>query len=146
MEKSESLRIPFITPFDANFELCAQSEKLQKSISPDLEKSERWLMVAAIRCFSTWDLDIKNVQLEKDELFSHLYTSLSLISRMDDFDNQRKNYIRTSKALKKLISSLLEWKTGHVYNANYLFRLTTTDITETPSAIPAGTIEINWKR
>lgn len=100
MEKSESLRIPFITPFDANFELCAQSEKLQKSISPDLEKSERWLMVAAIRCFSTWDLDIKNVQLEKDELFSHLYTSLSLISRMDDFDNQRKNYIRTSKALK----------------------------------------------
>lgn len=47
-------------------------------------------MVAAIRCFSAWDLDIKNVQLEKDETFSHQYTSLSLISRMDDFDNQRK--------------------------------------------------------
>jgi hypothetical protein len=68
VEKSESLRIPFIAPFDANFELCAQSVKLQKSISPDLEKSERWLLVAAIRCFSAWDLDIKKVQLEKDEV------------------------------------------------------------------------------
>ncbi|KAG2200136.1 hypothetical protein INT47_012417 [Mucor saturninus] len=126
VEKTESLRIPFITPFDASFELCAQSEKLEPSISPDLEKSERWLMVAAIRCFSTWDLDIKNVQLQKDDTL-HQHTSLSLISSMDDFDNQ-------------------QWKTGHVYNANYLFRLTTTDITETPSAIPAGTIEINWKR
>jgi hypothetical protein len=90
VEKSESIRIPFISPFDANFELCAQSQKLQKSISPDLEKSERWLMVAAIRCFSAWDLDIKNVELVKDKDFSHLYTSLSLISRMDDFENQSK--------------------------------------------------------
>lgn len=89
VEKTESLRIPFITPFDASFELCAQSEKLEPSISPDLEKSERWLMVAAIRCFSTWDLDIKNVQLQKDDTLNQ-HTSLSLISSMDDFDNQRK--------------------------------------------------------
>jgi hypothetical protein len=97
VEKSESIRIPFIAPFDANFELCAQSEKLAKSISPDLEKSERWLMVAAIRCFSAWDLDIKNLRLEKDRAFSHLYTSLSLISRMDDFDNQSKNKNKNKK-------------------------------------------------
>lgn len=73
VEKADSLRIPFIAPFDANFELCAQSEKLKKSISPELEKSERWLLVAALRCFSAWDLDIKHVQLEKDEVNSQIY-------------------------------------------------------------------------
>lgn len=40
----------------------------------------------------------------------------------------------------------IEWKTGHVYNANYLFRIATTDITELQPSIPAGTIVINWKR
>lgn len=73
VEKTDSLRIPFIAPFDANFELCAQSEKLKKSISPELEKSERWLLVAALRCFSAWDLDIKHVQLEKDEVNLQIY-------------------------------------------------------------------------
>lgn len=68
VEKTDSLRIPFIAPFDANYELCAQSEKLKKSIAPELEKSERWLLVAALRCFSAWDLDIKHVQLQKDEV------------------------------------------------------------------------------
>lgn len=68
VEKTDSLRIPFIAPFDANYELCAQSEKLKKSIAPELAKSERWLLVAALRCFSAWDLDIKHVQLEKDEV------------------------------------------------------------------------------
>lgn len=68
VEKSESLRIPFIAPFDVNFELCAQSNKLEKSIAPDLEKSERWLLVSSIRCFSAWDLDIRGVRLEEDSV------------------------------------------------------------------------------
>ncbi|EPB84242.1 hypothetical protein HMPREF1544_09034 [Mucor circinelloides 1006PhL] len=127
VEKTDSLRIPFIAPFDVNYELCAQSEKLKKSIAPELAKSERWLLVAALRCFSAWDLDIKHVQLEKDETFNHMHTSLSLISRMDDFDNQT-------------------WKTGHIYNANYLFQLTTSDLTEEQTAVPAGKIVIEWKR
>lgn len=80
-----------------------------------------------MRCFSAWDLDIKHVGLEQDESVSHPYTSLSLISRIDDFDDQ-------------------VWKTGHVYNANYLFRLATTDITEKQLAMPAGLIVIHWKR
>lgn len=72
VEKTDSLRIPFIAPFDVNYELCAQSEKLKKSIAPELAKSERWLLVAALRCFSAWDLDIKHVQLEKDEVIQVL--------------------------------------------------------------------------
>ncbi|GAN09099.1 glutathione transferase omega-1 [Mucor ambiguus] len=127
VEKIDSLRIPFIAPFDANYELCAQSEKLKKSTAPELEKSERWLLVAALRCFSAWDLDIKHVRLEKDETSTPTNTLLSLISSMDDFDNQT-------------------WKTGHIYNANYLFRLTTSDLTEEQSAAPAGKIVIEWKR
>ncbi|KAI8643763.1 Gryzun, putative trafficking through golgi-domain-containing protein [Parasitella parasitica] len=127
VEKTDSLRVPFIAPFDANFELCAQSEKLQKSISPELQKSERWLLVAALRCSSTWDLDIKHVQLEKDETFSHTNTVLSLISKMDGFNSQT-------------------WKTGHTYNANYLFQLSTSDLTEEQTAVPVGNIAIEWKR
>lgn len=38
------------------------------------------------------------------------------------------------------------WKTGHVYNVNYLFQLTTIDITEEQVAVPAGNIVIDWKR
>ncbi|RCI01137.1 hypothetical protein CU098_002795 [Rhizopus stolonifer] len=120
VEKSESLRIPFIAPFDANFELCAQNNMPQEAISPNMSSTERWLLVASIRCFSTWDLDIK-------QSFSDPYTSLELISRMEDFDNQT-------------------WKTGHVYNANYLFQSSTLDITEQSFSIPTGKIMIEWKR
>ncbi|KAI9481008.1 MAG: Gryzun, putative trafficking through golgi-domain-containing protein [Benjaminiella poitrasii] len=127
VEKSESLRIPFVAPFDVNFELCAQAEKLAKMSAPDLKKSERWLMVAFIRCFSTWDLDIKHLTIEEDKTFSHPYTSLSLISKIDDFDDQT-------------------WKPGHVYNANYLFQLSSTDITEEQTPVPTGTIIVKWKR
>ncbi|KAI8364823.1 Gryzun, putative trafficking through golgi-domain-containing protein [Choanephora cucurbitarum] len=127
VEKSEPIRIPFIAPFDVNFELCAQSKKPQISMSPSLERSERWLLVAAIRCSSTWDLDIKHVELQRDETFSDPNTSLSLISRIEDFDNQT-------------------WNTGHVYNANYLFQLSTLDITEQQSSAPTGSIVIEWKR
>ncbi|KAI7905331.1 Gryzun, putative trafficking through golgi-domain-containing protein [Cokeromyces recurvatus] len=127
VEKSESLRIPFIAPFDVNFELCAQTERLKESMAPILERSERWLLVASIRCFSTWDLDIQYLTLEENKIFSHPYTSLSLISKIDNFEDQT-------------------WKPGHVYNANYLFQLSTTDITEEQASVPAGTIVIKWKR
>lgn len=90
VEKTDALRIPFIAPFDASYELCAQSQKLKPSIAPELEKSERWLLVAALRCFSAWDLDIKHVQLEEDETPTRMHTTLSLVSSMDDFDNQSK--------------------------------------------------------
>ncbi|KAI8355688.1 Gryzun, putative trafficking through golgi-domain-containing protein [Blakeslea trispora] len=127
VEKVESVRIPFIAPFDVNFELCAQSKKPQASISPNLERSERWLLVAAIRCSSTWDLEIKHVELQNDETFSDPNTSLSLISKTEDFDNQI-------------------WNTGHVYNANYLFQLVTLDITEQQFSVPTGNIAIEWRR
>ncbi|KAG0190503.1 hypothetical protein DFQ28_001976 [Apophysomyces sp. BC1034] len=126
VEKHEQIRIPFVAPFDTSFELHAQSEKVEASLSPDLSKAEKWLMVAAIQCCSTWDLDILNVQLEQ-EAFVHPYTSLGLISTMDEFAHQR-------------------WKTGHVYNANYLFRLSTSDVTEAQLSVPVGSIVIHWKR
>jgi lipocalin len=68
VEKTDSLRVPFITPFDTNFELCAQSEKLEITMSPDLEKSERWLLSTSIKCCSAWDLDVKSIELEETEV------------------------------------------------------------------------------
>lgn len=42
--------------------------------------------------------------------------------------------------------TILAWKTGHIYNANYLFQLTTSDLTEEQTAVPPGNIVIEWKR
>jgi hypothetical protein len=65
---------------------------------------------------------------------------------MDDFDNQSKSFSLVSKKKNPSNRRLIAWKTGHVYNANYLFQLTTTDITEKQPAVPAGSIIIDWKR
>ncbi|RCH89161.1 vacuolar transporter chaperone, partial [Rhizopus azygosporus] len=127
VEKSESVRIPFTAPFDASFELCSITERLERSIGVDLEKSEKWLLTASFRCFSAWDLEIKSITIEEDKTFSHPYTSLSLISKIEDVD-------------------VTTWKTGHIYNANYLFKLHTTDLTEAQPSVPAGHIIITWKR
>jgi hypothetical protein len=45
-----------------------------------------------------------------------------------------------------LYTIFLAWKTGHIYNANYLFQLTTSDLTEEQTAVPPGNIVIEWKR
>ncbi|KAI8996802.1 Gryzun, putative trafficking through golgi-domain-containing protein [Pilobolus umbonatus] len=127
VEKEEHIRIPFVNPFDANFELCAQCEKLNDAICPDLGKSERWLLVAAIRCFSAWDLVINSVELLKSETSKSSTTSMKLISEVDNIQEQ-------------------VWKTGHVYNANYLFQLNTDDITEAQLPVSPGKIVIKWKR
>lgn len=44
------------------------------------------------------------------------------------------------------IQCVVAWKTGHIYNANYLFQLTTSDLTEEQTAVSAGKIVIEWKR
>ncbi|KAG0750066.1 hypothetical protein G6F16_001788 [Rhizopus arrhizus] len=127
VEKTEAIRIPFAAPFDATFELCALTEKLEKSIALDLEKTEKWLLTASLKCFSAWDLEIESIRLDENKTFSHPYTSLSLLSKMEDLD-------------------ISTWKTGHAYNASYLFRLNTTDLTEQQPVIPTGSIVIRWKR
>ncbi|CAO3693960.1 unnamed protein product [Rhizopus stolonifer] len=86
VEKSEAIRIPFIAPFDASFDLCALTEKLEKSIDLDLEKSEKWLLTTSLQCFSAWDLEIKSIGLDQDKTFSHPFTCLSLLSKMEDLD------------------------------------------------------------
>lgn len=68
VEKSESVRIPFTAPFDASFELCSITERLERSIGVDLEKSEKWLLTASFRCFSAWDLEIKSITIEEDKV------------------------------------------------------------------------------
>ncbi|KAI9016573.1 Gryzun, putative trafficking through golgi-domain-containing protein [Phycomyces nitens] len=126
VEKSESITIPFISPFETTFELCAQGEEAATTVPFDLKRSEKWLMVAGIECCSTWDLDIESVGFEQ-EVFEHPYTSLKLLSKMDSFMNR-------------------VWKSSHVYNANYLFRLSTMDMTEAMPSVPTGNIVIRWKR
>ncbi|KAL0079429.1 Foie gras liver health family 1-domain-containing protein [Phycomyces blakesleeanus] len=126
VEKSESVTIPFVSPFETTFELCAQGEDQGKTVPFDLKRTEKWLMVAAIQCCSTWNLDIESVRLEQ-EAFEHPYTFLKLLSKMDNFKNQ-------------------VWKTSHVYNANYLFRLSTMDLTEAMPSVPVGNIVVQWKR
>ncbi|KAI8082919.1 Foie gras liver health family 1-domain-containing protein [Halteromyces radiatus] len=125
-EKSEAIRIPFVTPFDTNFEVCAQNEKPDSNMEPYLPNttaSEKWLIVASVRCCSTWDLAIDKVEFVAQALETH-NASLTLISKLDDF----------------------KWQTGHVYNANYLFRMTTSDLKENMPSIPTGYIIIYWKR
>ncbi|KAI7870632.1 Gryzun, putative trafficking through golgi-domain-containing protein [Spinellus fusiger] len=125
MQKSESVQIPFVAPFDCLFEVCAQSESVQKTVPFGLERSEKWLMIAALQCCSPWELDVESVVFEQEN-FVHPSLSLSLVSKMDN--------------VKQI------WKTGHVYNVNYLFRLSTTDVTEPTCPVPVGTLAIQWKR
>ncbi|KAI9256530.1 Gryzun, putative trafficking through golgi-domain-containing protein [Phascolomyces articulosus] len=131
IEKREVLRIPFRTPFESNFKFYAHTDKLSNATpSPNLGKTEKWLINASIRSCSTSDLEIEKMEL-KQEAFEHPYTSLTLISTSDE--ESMKN---TSQA----------WTAGYVSNTNYLFRMATNDITEPQPTIPVGSIIIYWRR
>ncbi|KAI8374513.1 Gryzun, putative trafficking through golgi-domain-containing protein [Radiomyces spectabilis] len=126
IEKTELVRIPFVAPFDTKFELCTLSEKPSHATSPVLDKAERWLVIAAIKCCSAWDLEIQDIQLEFLTV-DHPNVQTKLLSGVEGFHPQ-------------------QWKTGHVYNADYLFRLVTDDLTEPQPPIPIGSIAIYWRR
>ncbi|KAI8146339.1 Gryzun, putative trafficking through golgi-domain-containing protein [Fennellomyces sp. T-0311] len=128
VEKQELLRIPFRSPFESNFKLYAHCDKLSTISSPDLRKTEKWLVNASIRCCAASDLEIERMEL-KQESFEHPYTSLTLISTSD-------HTTKTSQT----------WSAGHVCNANYLFRMATDDMTEPQPTIPVGSLVIYWRR
>ncbi|KAI9306763.1 Foie gras liver health family 1-domain-containing protein [Cunninghamella echinulata] len=117
MEKSEAIRIPFVSPFDTSFELCSNNQSvkpIKNAYIPNTSQTDTWLLVASIQCCSAWDL---------------------LIDRLV-FENQ--NYENPNVSLK--------WQTGHVYNANYLFKMTILDLTSTIPSVPTGNLTIFWKR
>ncbi|CAO3595427.1 unnamed protein product [Absidia cylindrospora] len=129
VEKAESIRIPFVTPFDTNFEVCAQNEATKttmESVLPNTSQTEKWLLVTSIRCCSTWDLLIDRIELH-EPVNETDNASLILLSKLDEFSNQK-------------------WQTGHVYNADYLFQTTMLDVTDNVPAMQTGHITIFWKR
>ncbi|KAI9492284.1 Gryzun, putative trafficking through golgi-domain-containing protein [Zychaea mexicana] len=67
IEKRELLRIPFRSPFESNFKLYAHSDKLSfTTSSPDLGKTEKWLINTSIRCCSVSDLEIERLELKQE--------------------------------------------------------------------------------
>ncbi|KAI8343321.1 Foie gras liver health family 1-domain-containing protein [Chlamydoabsidia padenii] len=115
-EKTESVRIPFVTPFDTSFEICTQNElpvSTTDLVLPSTLRSEKRLVIASIRCCSTWDLMIDKLELN---------------------ETVRKIYL------------FIEWQTGHVYNSNYLFEMTLLDSTEDIQSMPTGHMTLYWKR
>ncbi|KAF7721040.1 hypothetical protein EC973_005523 [Apophysomyces ossiformis] len=130
MEKHEQIEIPFVAPFNASFELHPQSESTYQSLSPELSRVEKWLVVAAIQCCAESDLEIFDVQLKQD-ISTYPDVSLTPIAASNESainnDHQR-------------------WKAGHIYNMNYLLKVHIADVTELQPYIPMGSISIRWKR
>ncbi|KAI8069209.1 Gryzun, putative trafficking through golgi-domain-containing protein [Gongronella butleri] len=64
MEKQESIRIPFMTPFDASFRVFEVNEHSEKSsYLPSGAQHESKRLEVTIRCCSTWELAIDKLDL-----------------------------------------------------------------------------------
>ncbi|KAI9311302.1 Gryzun, putative trafficking through golgi-domain-containing protein [Dichotomocladium elegans] len=128
-EKREIYRIPFKAPFENSFKVSAQSDKLPSTTSfLNLQKSEKWLVSAAIRCCAATDLEIAKVEFE-EAAFEHPSTSLTLLSDQTE----------PSEGLQV-------WSPAHVYNISFMFRMATDDITEVQPTVPVGSLVVRWRR
>ena len=73
MEKTETVRVPFVPAFDTSFEFYLQPEVSETTYItlendengtvPPMTKSEKNLMVATVICEGPWDMDVSSVDL-----------------------------------------------------------------------------------
>ncbi|ORX60381.1 hypothetical protein DM01DRAFT_1380727 [Hesseltinella vesiculosa] len=124
MEKQESIRIPFMNPFDANFSVCEINEITNKSLFlPNGTQQEAKRLNVTVRCCASWELTIDRLEFEK----AKDQPLLTLDTQNGDFTTQT-------------------WQTGQVFDCNFVFRLTVPSVLDLPSSLSTGKLVISWKR
>ncbi|RUP43449.1 Gryzun, putative trafficking through golgi-domain-containing protein [Jimgerdemannia flammicorona] len=160
VERQEVIRVPFMAAFDTTFEIYPQIEppRLESSedaldfLPPSLERTERNLLVAAVKSNGPWDIAVEGVELLVEV---SLFTSIEYGSR--EILLGTSGICETNNPLGKVTQEYSAgnfgteehsnvWKPGYIFSGNYLLRLTTSDMTAPKSPVRVGTLVITWRR